>query len=146
MRASAPLAAAGSLTRSSRPPNAGVSPGGADAAAKEAERKAALSPLERLAEFGQDITTSDGPAAVADKQLTEVGVEAWPEALATGYPNRRAGARAGYCTGFAAKKVGPVGFAVVGSANSARASPWTTPSPRKFTRGVRCEQGRGGST
>ena len=84
-------------------------------AAKEAERKAALSPLERLAEFGKDVSTSDGPAAVADKALKEIGVLA-SEALATGYPNQVGwGFCAGYCTGFAAKKVGKVGFVVVGS-------------------------------
>ena len=115
MRASAPLAAAGSLTILAAPPNAECAWWRRDAAAKEAERKAALSPLERLAEFGKDVSTSDGPAAVADKALKEIGVLA-SEALATGYPNQIGwGFCAGYCTGFAAKKVGKVGFVVVGS-------------------------------
>ena len=115
MRASAPLAAAGSLTILASPPEASCAWWRKDAAAKEAERKAALSPLERLAEFGKDVSTSDGPAAVADKALKEIGVLA-SEALATGYPNQVGwGFCAGYCTGFAAKKVGKVGFVVVGS-------------------------------
>ena len=69
MRASAPLAAAGSLAALAAPPDAQCLWWRRDAAAKEAERKAALSPLERLAEFGKDVSTSDGPAAVADKTL-----------------------------------------------------------------------------
>ena len=110
MRASAPLAAAGSLTILAAPPGAQCAWWRKDAAAKEAERKAALSPLERLAEFGKDVSTSDGPGAVADKMLEEVGKLA-SEALATGYPNQVGwGFCAGYCTGFAAKKVGKVGF------------------------------------
>ena len=115
VRASAPLAAAGSLAALASPPEASCAWWRRDAAAKEAERKASLSPLERLAEFAQDITKSDGPAAVADKTLEEVGKLA-SEALATGYPNQVGwGFCAGYCTGFAAKKVGKVGFVVVGS-------------------------------
>merc|ERR1719333_1722312 len=115
MRASAPLAAAGSLTILAAPPDAAQCAWWRrDAAAKEAERKAALSPLERLAEFAKDVSTSDGPAAVADKTLEEVGKLA-SEALATGYPNQVGwGFCAGYCTGFAAKKVGKVGFVMVG--------------------------------
>jgi len=116
MRASAPLAAAGSLTILAAPPGAAECAWWRrDAAAKEAERKAALSPLERLAEFAKDVQMSDGPSAVADKTLEEVGKLA-SEALATGYPNQIGwGFCAGYCTGFAAKKVGKVGFVVVGS-------------------------------
>ena len=116
VRASAPLAAAGSLTILASPPGAAQCAWWRrDAAAKEAERKAALSPLERLAEFAKDVQMSDGPAAVADKTLEEVGKLA-SEALATGYPNQIGwGFCAGYCTGFAAKKVGKVGFVVVGS-------------------------------
>ena len=116
MRASAPLAAAGSLTILASPPGAAQCGWWRrDAAAKEAERKASLTPLERLAEFAKDVQMSDGPAAVADKTLEEVGKLA-SEALATGYPNQIGwGFCAGYCTGFAAKKVGKVGFVVVGS-------------------------------
>ena len=62
VRASAPLCAAGSSLPSQRrrtPQNAHG--GAADAAAKEAERKAALSPLERLAEFGKDVQRAYDP-------------------------------------------------------------------------------------
>ena len=118
MRASAPLAAAGSLTILASPPGAAQCGWWRrDAAAKEAERKASLSPLERLAEFAQEAqdASKDGVGAVADKTLEEVGKLA-SEALATGYPNQIGwGFCAGYCTGFAAKKVGKVGFVVVGS-------------------------------
>ena len=116
VRASAPLAAAGSLAALASPPEASCLWWRRDAAAKEAERKAALSPLERLAEFGKDVQESskDGVGAVADKTLEEVGKLA-SEALATGYPNQVGwGFCAGYCTGFAAKKVGKVGFVMVG--------------------------------
>ena len=66
VRASAPLAAAGSLAALASPPEASCAWWRRDAAAKEAERKAALSPLERLAEFAKDVQMSDGPAAVAE--------------------------------------------------------------------------------
>ena len=55
VRASAPLAAAGSLTILAAPPNAQCAWWRRDAAQKEAERKASLSPLERFAEFGKDV-------------------------------------------------------------------------------------------
>ena len=116
VRASAPLAAAGSLTILAAPPNAQCAWWRRDAAAKEAERKASLSPLERLAEFAQEAqdASKDGVGAVADKTLEEVGKLA-SEALATGYPNQVGwGFCAGYCTGFAAKKVGKAGFVFVG--------------------------------
>ena len=111
----APLAVAGSLVAAA--PQSAQCWWGRDAAAKkEAERRAARGPLDILTEYAAEtLAAADaGPAALGDKVLKDVGALS-AEALATGYPSQISwGFCAGYCTGFAAKKVGKVGFVAVG--------------------------------